>query len=323
MKPASRWVIGLTGALSLALCAQVQAQQGPGPEGAMVMVQSGMPEMGPTTVAFGGEVELLGFGGVHGGKVVKGAPFSAVSVAETKQTLADGTTITHKFQSNLYRDAEGRFRKESTLPAIGPLAASGKPHTVILISDPVAATAYDLDPDQKVAFKLPAHKRGPGPGKFPPGAGAGMGGDVRFEAGPGGVVKYEKFSPENDTNVKKESLGTQTINGVNAEGTRYTRTIPVGQIGNDKALTIVKEEWYSPDLQMIVQSKRIDPMFGQTVYSVTNIQRNAPSANLFTIPSDYTVKEGPAKGIFLKRGHMRTGGEPPAPPSDAPGGPGL
>jgi hypothetical protein len=323
MNSTARWMLGLGGTLSLTLFAQAQGQEGPGPEGgSVVMVQPGMPGMGPATVAFGGEVELLGFGGVRGGKVVKGAPFSAVSVGETKQTLADGTTITHKFQSNLYRDAEGRFRKEATLPAIGPLAASGKPHTVIMISDPVAGTTYDLNPDQKVAYKLPAHKGGPGPGKFSTGAGPGQGADVRFEAGPGGVVKYERFGPENDANVKKESLGTQTVNGVNAEGTRYTRTIPVGQIGNDKALTIVKEEWYSPDLQTVVQSKRTDPMFGQTVYSVTNIQRNAPNANLFTVPSDYTVKDAPAKRMFIKNGYTRNG-EPPAPPADAPGSPEL
>jgi hypothetical protein len=279
-----------------------------------------VPGMGPVTVAFGGEVELLGFAGLHGGKVVKGAPFSAVSTGETKQTLADGTTITHKFQSTLYRDAEGRFRKEMSLPAIGPLAASGKPHTVITIFDPVAGTAYDLDPDQKVAYKLPAHRGGHAEGKFTTGGGPGPGpgGDVRFEAGAGGVVRFEKFGAEDSANLKTDALGTQTVNGVNAEGTRYTRTIPVGQIGNDKALNIVKEEWYSPDLQIIVQSKRVDPMFGQTVYSLTEIQRNAPNPNLFVVPSDYTVKEGPAKRLF-KEGRMPKGDPPPPPPDDPDG----
>ena len=76
---------------------------------------------------------------MHGGKVVTGAPFSAVAVGETKQTLADGTTISRKFQTNLFRDAQGRFRKEVTMPAIGPLAASGKhPRSFVVIQDPVA-----------------------------------------------------------------------------------------------------------------------------------------------------------------------------------------
>jgi len=292
----------LIGASLFALAAKAQET---GPEGGtVVMVEPGMPGMGPGTVAFGGQIELLGFG-LRGGKVVKGAPFTAVAVGWTKQTLADGTTISHKFESNLYRDAEGRFRKESTLPAIGPLSAGGKPHSFVFVMDPVAGTAYELDPVRKVARKLSPHKGEPR--KLPPG------GDVRFEAGPGGFVKFEKVGPDSDANLKKESLGTQTISGLNVEGTRYTRTIPAGQIGNDRALTIVKEEWYSPDLQMVVESKHTDPMFGQTTYSLTNIQRTAPDASLFVLPSDYTVKEGPA---FFRKGHLR---KDQAPPADDPG----
>jgi hypothetical protein len=306
MKASARWTLGLVGASLLALGARSQET---GPEGGtVVMVQPGMPGMGPGAIAFGGQIELLGFGGLRGAKVVKGAPFTAAAIGETRQTLADGTTISHKFESNLFRDAEGRFRKEATLPAIGPLAATGKPHSFIFVMDPVAGTTYELDPERKIAHKLSPHKGGPG--KFPPGA------DVRFEAGPGGFVKFEKADPDSDANLKKESLGTQIINGLNAEGTRYTRTIPVGQIGNDRALTIVKEEWYSPDLQMVVQSKHTDPMFGQTVYSLTNIQRTAPDASLFVIPADYTVKEGPA---FLRKGHVRKGDASPAPPEGDPG----
>ena len=311
MKSTARWMLGLTAALLLSLGAE--AQEG----GAVVTAQPGMEDAGPgpVTIGFGGPVELLGFGGLRGGKVVKGAPFSAVATSETKQVLADGTTITHKFQSNLYRDSEGRFRKESTLPAIGPLPAGGKPHALVMIVDPVAGATYALDPEQKIAHKMPVHDGGPGkggPGKFGPGA------DVRFEAGPGGVVRYEKFGGESDANLKKETMGTQTINGISAEGTRYTRTIPVGEIGNDRALTIVKEEWYSPDLQIVVQSKHNDPMFGQTTYSLTNVQRVAPSANLFAVPSDYTIKEGPMG--FRVRHHAEKG---KVAPPDEPGGPGL
>jgi hypothetical protein len=117
--------------------------------------------------------------------------------------------------------------------------------------------------------------------------------------------------------VAKESLGTQTINGVSAQGTRYTRTIPAGQIGNDKPLTIVKEEWYSPDLQIVVLSKHSDPFTGTATYAVTNIQRTAPNATLFSVPSGYTVSDAP----IGNRGGKRHGPGPPAPApsaSDAP-----
>ena len=39
---------------------------------------------------FGGPMELMGFEGMHGGKVVTGAPFSATSTSTTNQTLQDG-----------------------------------------------------------------------------------------------------------------------------------------------------------------------------------------------------------------------------------------
>lgn len=290
MKVKAKWILGLSPLLVIAAAARSQE---PGPEG-QVVIMGGGPGMGPGPGAFGERMELLGFGGMHSGKVVTGAPFSAVAVNESKQTLADGTTITHKSQANLYRDAEGRFRKEVTPPAIGPLSSNGKPRSFILIHDPVAGASYILNPEGKIAHKLTAKNGGP------EGKGHGEAGiHENFAADGEGNVHYQKFAagagPGSEANLKKESLGTQTINGIAAQGTRYTRTIPVGEIGNDKALTIVKEEWYSPDLQIVVQSKRTDPMMGEMTYTVTNIQRAAPSTNLFAVPSDYTVKEGPAK----------------------------
>jgi hypothetical protein len=250
---------------------------------------------------FGGPfaMELLGFGGPHGSKTVTGAPFTASAVSESKRTLADGTKISQKVQSTLYRDAQGRVRKETTLPTIGPLAASGTPKSLVFIRDPVAGTGYLLDANNKIAHKLPQRPqkaaddstRSDTPGK----AWAGHAGGA---------------------NVAKESLGSQTINGIVADGTRYTRTIPAGHMGNDKPVTIVNEEWYSPDLQIIVQSKRSDPFVGETTYNVTNIQRSAPAAALFTVPSDYTVKDAPTR--FEKRGRRMQGGSPPAPPADSP-----
>ena len=75
----------------------------------------------PGLVADG--VELLGFEGLHGGQVVTAAPFSAVAVQETTQTLADGNHISRKSQVNLFRDSQGRFRKEVTLSGFALAAA--------------------------------------------------------------------------------------------------------------------------------------------------------------------------------------------------------
>jgi hypothetical protein len=285
------------------LCAgAVQAQETapeamPGP----VMIQAGIPEEGGGAAGgFSFGVELLGFGGLHGGKVVKGAPFSAVAVSESTQTLADGNHIARKTQTNLYRDSEGRFRKEVTLPAIGPLAASGLPHSLVMINDPVAGTNYVLEVEEKIARKLPA------PGHME---------NIRTEGGPkggSGNIGYRTFNAGSEASVKKESLGTQTIDGVSAEGTRYTRTIAVGEIGNEKAITVVSERWYSADLQIEVKSTHSDPRFGETTYTLTNVQRQEPAAALFTVPADYTVKEG-GPGLHVRRFQ---GEAPPPPPSN-------
>jgi hypothetical protein len=294
MSGRSKWIVGLSAILLLTAAARAQE---PAPDAAPAPRSGPMRGPGFGLGPFGDRMELLGFGGMRGGKVVTGAPFSAVATGESKQILADGTTISHKVQTNLFRDAQGRFRKEVTMPAVGPLAASGAPRSFVVIQDPVAGASFVLEPDRKVARKMPQRDKS----------------DPEADAAKG--PQHQRMNPDDDPNVKKEPLGTQVINGISAQGTRYTRTIPVGQIGNDKPVTIVREEWYSPDLQVVVQSKHSDPFGGDTTYVLTNIQRSAPNASLFSVPSDYTVKDSWKPGMAGKhRGHRP--GEAPPPPAD-------
>ena len=286
-------------AVAALFAAAAFGQEAPPPPPDMVAQQApegpGGPGPGPGAPGFH-HMELLGFGGVHGGKVVTGAPFMATAVTQSTHTLADGTKITNNNQIMLFRDSQGRFRKEGTMPPLGDLAES-QPHSFIVIQDPVASKGYILNPDKKIAHVMENPGRGHKGGK--PGA------------------DFEGANEPSNPNVTKESLGTQTVNGVSAQGTRYTHVIPAGKIGNDKPITITREVWYSSDLQMVVQSKHSDPRFGETSYALTNIQRTEPAASLFTVPSDYTIKQGK-----LGKG-MRHGKTPPPPPADAPPSPGL
>nr|AUN37689.1 hypothetical protein [uncultured bacterium] len=93
--------------------------------------------------------------------------------------------------------------------------------------------------------------------------------------------------------VKEEQLGNMSIEGVQAQGTRVTTTIPAGEIGNDRPIQIVDERWYSPDLQMTVMTKHSDPRTGETNFRLSNINRSGPPAYLFEIPPGYAVKPGP------------------------------
>jgi hypothetical protein len=265
------------------------AQQGtpPPPEKMKLMTQEGAPgEGGP----FGQRMELLGFEGMHGGKVVTGAPFSAVAISESTQSLSDGNNITRKTQTTLYRDSQGRFRKEVNFSAVGILAEPGQPRSIVVIQDPVANVGYSLDPDRKIARKMS------------------FAGPARSSNGrPMERMNNRLQKQLADGSLKQEDLGTQTISGVTATGTRYTHTIPAGQIGNVKAIVMVSERWYSDELQMVVKSTRSDPRFGTSTYTVTNIHRTEPATALFTVPADYTVQEG-------GRGHRGRGVVPPPPP---------
>ena len=98
--------------------------------------------------------------------------------------------------------------------------------------------------------------------------------------------------------VKTEDLGTQTMEGLLVTGTRTTRTIPSGQIGNDKPISIVTEVWTSPDLKTIVSSKRSDPRMGEQTFQLSNVARTEPDPLLFIVPADFKVIDGPQKIIY-------------------------
>jgi len=212
---------------------------------------------------FGGEFFVAG-------RVVTGAPYSAQAVTEHTQTLADGNTIHTTITANLYRDSQGRTRREQEVGTVGPWAAEGGPRKMITIGDPVGGSIYVLNPTSLVAHQMP----------FPARAG-----ERRNAARP------QRAKAEN-ANVATEPLGTQVINGVTAQGTRTTRTIPAGQMGNQAPLVITVERWYSPELQTDVMRKETNPQFGETTFQLTNIVRAEPQAALFQLPSNYTLKSG-------------------------------
>ena len=258
------------------------------------------------------------------GKLVKGAPYSAQAVTESIQVLGDGNRITNKSVASVYRDSEGRTRREHTLRAIGPFATAGDPPQTIFISDPVANMSYALDPRSQVARKMPPMRfeyKMAGPPNGPPPVGEMPAGPPPLHAVPaervegqsqfffrtrepmgtqGGVVM--EWQGGQEQRGKTEQLGKQIIEGVSAEGTRNTSTIPAGAIGNERPLEIVSERWFSPELQIVVMTRHSDPRFGETVYRLTNISRDEPARSLFEVPANYTVKEGPTPG---RRVHMR------------------
>jgi hypothetical protein len=260
-----------------------------------------------------------------GGKTVKGAPYSAESVTETIQTLADGNRIINRITSSLYRDTEGRTRREQSLKGLGILGGGEEPLTTIFINDPVAGVTYSLDTRSHTAHKSMAFRfEFAGKGvegqrfdfKVTPGTAVGAGTarsviltspagaplpppdpehfTMRTEAGVAGTYVF-KTAPGANNGVT-EQLGKQTIEGVEAEGTRTTITIPAGEIGNERPIEIVTERWYSPELQLVVMSRHSDPRTGETTYKLTNINRAEPAKSMFEVPAGYTITDGTQVG---------------------------
>jgi len=268
----------------------------PGAEGTVVIgggIGAGSPGVGMIQIA------TSGVGLDIAAKPVKGSPYSAEAMTETVQTLSDGNRIQQKNSSMVYRDSEGRTRREHTVGPIVPLAGGDEPPQLIFINDPVAAVSYVLNPKDHTANKIVL----PSALKFPAApAGGGSGTikatkDVTFDrkvtaGGPEGPFFFQNFRTQLDSKPETEPLGKRIIEGVESEGSRSILTIPAGQIGNEQPIQIVSERWYSPELETVILSKHSDPRFAETTYRLTSISRSEPSKSLFEVPSDYTVKEG-------------------------------
>ena len=278
-------------------------------------------------------------------KVVKNSPFSAEAVSESVQTLADGNRIVNKSTSKLYRNSEGRFRREMANGSGGMFGSFYSYGPGVTILDPVAGQKYMLDSNLFTATAS-AFKALPGfeiktnltdeqkkileekikaisndklseeqkaaiisklktelkrdlqvnlktvTGTAPlagVGAAAGQIHSGTVSVVSGGNVNVYSPSAKSKYDTKTEQLGIQNFEGVDAEGTRTTTTIPANAVGNERPIEIVYERWYSKELEMVVMSKHNDPRTGEQTYKLTNVVRTEPDPSLFALPSGYKV----------------------------------
>jgi hypothetical protein len=238
-------------------------------------------------------------------KTTTGAPYSAETVNDRTQVLSDGNRIVQHSTGRVYRDSEGRTRREEDRP-------SGQPG--ISITDPVAGVSWSLDPETRTAWKTAAfagtvimnnldqakleaakvkvakqleselQARRERERANTIGAGGPV---VTIESGGGGLdVRRPKKELRN-----AEALPTKMLEGVRVEGKRVTTTLAAGAIGNERPIVSSTEEWTSPDLQVLVSSERKDPREGDSSYRLVNIILGEPPASMFQVPTDYTIRE--------------------------------
>ena len=250
-------------------------------------------------------------------KVVKGAPFSADIINESIQTLSDGNRIVQRSNTRIYRDSEGRVRREED--RLSP---------AISITDPVTGMSFTLDPDNRVAWQTPnmvsvmnfrTLQTMPAEMEKLKAATEKLGGEMeklRAETAKLKALEASRLAEiqrKIDLEIvgpgstktglaeqtKVEQLPARDIEGVRADGTRRMTTIAAGAIGNELPIEIVSEEWTSSDLKILLMTERRDPRLGTSTYRVVNIIRAEPDRYLFEVPSDYTVKE---TGLIRKTG---------------------
>ncbi|HKQ87347.1 MAG TPA: hypothetical protein VJS43_11340 [Candidatus Acidoferrales bacterium] len=200
---------------------------------------------------------------------VVGEPVSFSVQSEIVQDLAEGTHIDRKSSTNRsFRDLQGRTRLEIYQNTKTP--GSGDQVLVqVIITDPVANKGYTLNPKDHTAYET-LH---PQPrilwAAVPPSS-------APVRAVPG-----------------VESLGTQTMEGLLVEGTRSTRTLAAGAIGNDRPVTVVTERWVSDELHLPILTKTRNPWTGDQTIRVFDIDRSDPDPSLFEVPPDYAIIQQP------------------------------
>ena len=240
---------------------------------------------------------------VLAGPVVTDAPFSADATTTVTQILGDGTRIEQNTTARFYRDRAGRVRREQTILGLGALNGGGNMQTITIDPDPGDGTAYSLDPNTKTARRVPRLDIALGGAMMM----ANRGGGLVVQARAGGPGPGPGTSGNRPT---EETLGARQIEGVKALGRKTTSVIPTGQIGNDRPIEITDERWESPELRMLIYSRNSDPRTGVVEYRLTNINRAEPPADLFMIPSDYTVSQPPQPTAPGQRGRGGREGGP-------------
>ena len=204
-------------------------------------------------------------------KAVTGRPLAATEGRRTLQVLGDGTRIERKEINKYFRDTDGRTRTES---------GDG-----VTISNPASGSTTEMNTATRTMRQSTFATTVVRQGDFSDAAAGGIG-TLSFPEGSIKIVRRAVAATEAKA-AKTENLGIQSINGVLADGTRTTITIPIGEIGNDRPINIVNERWFSSAIGLVVKSVNTDPRFGETTYELTDIREGAQDAALFQIPGDY------------------------------------
>jgi len=206
-------------------------------------------------------------------------PYTATWKTTRVQTLANGVTITQESTGKEARDSSGRTYHENQAETPFGFEGQSAAFSYFHVFDPATRVSINWSSNSKEAtvYHMPdpvQARQAP-----PPAANsAATVAPVRIPrpARPGGET---------------QNLGTKTINGIDAQGSRTTQTFPAGSFGNDQPLTVTHEMWMSPELRVAVLQIDDDPRTGVRTTELTDIERGEPDPALFQPPEGYTIKD--------------------------------
>lgn len=189
---------------------------------------------------------------------VPGLPFSATLVIEWERELPDGSTQVLRTINLIARDSRGRTRNE--IRRLMPESFHGSPElTGVHLYDPETGIRTTLLPAQQTARREYIPKQPSAP------------------------------NPPNSSAVKTEDLGTTTLNGLQAKGTRRIYTVSSAEIDDGEPFEVESETWYSTELQLNLLVRYADPRTGVQTAGVSGLKREEQPATLFEVPQDYKI----------------------------------
>lgn len=210
------------------------------------------------------------------------------------RTLANGTTITIETKEVRARDSQGRNLFVTTRMPL----AGGVEVTTGNIDNSVDNTKTMWNSHDKKAsvLQLPAQDQRHGcwasdshhltinyGGNVPPANPMVSGGGASLAT----TTAESEEIPKIEQTLEK--LGTATIQGLEATGTRYTSVIPAGKVGNDNPITTTREVWRSSQLSFPLREVRDDPRTGKRTSEVVSLTIGEPEGSLFQPPEGFEV----------------------------------
>jgi hypothetical protein len=225
-------------------------------------------------------------------------PYTAEFAITAVKTRADGTTITQESTEVIARDARGRtLTSITTVPAAG----NDSPATKFRVFDPVNRVNSNWDSVSSVARVVKRPSPTPGGAscwiETPDNAsrGSNAGGPSTIKANPvvspptglTAVINKNSTPPHVKTTV--EYLGTETIDGWTARGSRVTQTTSSDATGNDEPSVSTRESWQANanGIGLTIREIDDDPQNGKRTTELVKFSLGEPDPATFQPPQGY------------------------------------